>query len=84
MLRAAELTLEQQQKAFRIVSNNDYVHTSTMTMSGVTVGQPTVSGASVTMSIEFIDPATKGAVNAATVRSELGPIYIKEKPDGKG
>ena len=84
LLRAAELTLEQRHAAFRIVSNDGYVQTSTMTMYGTPVGPSTVSGNSVVMSIEFVDPATKGAVNAAEVRSALGPIYIKEAPETKG
>lgn len=83
LLRAAELALEKQYPAFRIVSSNEYVHTSTLTMYGSPIGQPTVSGSSVSMSIEFVDPSAPGAINAASVRGALGPIYIKEAADEK-
>lgn len=83
LLRAAELTLEQHHAAFRIVSNEGYVQTSTMTMYGSPVGPSTVSGNSVVMSIEFVEQAAKGAVNAADVRSSLAPLYIKEVPGGQ-
>jgi hypothetical protein len=55
-----------------------------MTMYGSPVGPSTVSGNSVVMSIEFVDPAAKGAINATDVRSALSPIYIKEAPETKG
>lgn len=83
LLRAAEVAIEQKQAAFRIVSSSDYVQTSTMTMNGTPVGPSTVSGNSVSMSIEFVESAAAGAVNAAEIRAALGPIYINEASGGK-
>lgn len=81
LLRAADLTASQGKSAFRIVSNNGFVQTSTMTMYGVEVGPTTVAGHSTRLKIEFVDPvASQGAagiIETADVQMALTPIYIK-------
>lgn len=81
LLRAADLALEQGKPAFRIISNNDYVQTSTMTMYGHEVGPTTVAGHSTQLKIEFVDPSASqggaGLIQAAEVQAGLSPIYVK-------
>lgn len=81
LLRAAELTLAQGKAAFRVTTNDEYVQTSTMTMHGTPVGPTTVSGHSVNLTVEFVDPATadrpESIIRAADVQAALAPIYVK-------
>jgi tetratricopeptide (TPR) repeat protein len=81
LLRAAELTLAQGKPAFRVTNNDEYVQTTTMTMHGTPVGPTTVSGHSVTLTVEFVDAATadrpESIIQAAEVQAALAPIYVK-------
>lgn len=81
LLRAADLTVSQGKTAFRIVSNNDFVQTSTMTMYGVEVGPTTVAGHSTRLKIEFVDSVASqgeaGIIETADVQTALTPIYVK-------
>ncbi len=81
LLRAAELTLAQGKTAFRVTNNDEYVQTSTMTMNGSPIGPSTVSGHSVNLTVEFVDPATaerpESVIQAADVQAVLAPIYVK-------
>lgn len=81
LLRAADLAASQGKTAFRIVSNNDFVQTSTMTMYGVEVGPTTVAGHSTRLKIEFVDPGTSqkaaGIIETVDIQMALTPIYVK-------
>ena len=81
LLRAAELTVEQGKKAFRVTNNDEYVQTTTMTMHGTPVGPTTVSGHSVNLTVEFVDAGAaerpESVVQAADVQAALAPIYVK-------
>jgi hypothetical protein len=85
LLRAADLAVEQRKPAFRIINNNDFVRTSTMTMYGKEVGPTKIMGHSTNLKIEFVDPSvpqgTADIIHAADVRAALGQIYVK--PDAK-
>ena len=85
LLRTADLTTEQGKSAFRIISNNDFVRTSTMTMYGKEVGPTKIMGHSTQLKIEFVDLSTSKVsadiIQATDVQAALGPIYVK--PDAK-
>lgn len=81
LLKAADLAVERGQPAFRVISNDDFVQTSTMTMYGRPVGPAKVTGHSTKLKIEFVDHSvSQGSVDiiqAADVQAALGPIYVK-------
>lgn len=81
LLRAADLTVEQGKSAFKVIKNDDFVQTSTMTMYGTPVGPTTVAGHSTHLKIEFVDPSVAqerpDVIQADDVRAALMPIYVK-------
>jgi len=52
-----------------------------LTMYGAPVGPTTVSGHSVNLTVEFLEPATadrpESVIQAADVQAALAPIYVK-------